>query len=192
MTQFETAGLLFTVHPISSSTPSALQYVTVCNVPFRTPVFPWSGQSMSVRPPPTFPAHFPPTPGPAPSSGVTVQVWYCRLIVETVRQERCPLCNLFLSLLLLGRLWMMLSLQRNCWGYVKHPWGSWPRSSRSPFFFSVIYLFVSSYSFLRCAFCLKQLINTLGLLLLFFESLSLNRFSALLCHAVSCGHIWNI
>lgn len=142
-----------------------------------------------VPPPPS-----PPILGPTPSNRVTVQVWSCGLIVETVRQERCPLCNLFLSLLLLGCLWTTLS--QSCpfvEATFKCPYGSQPRSSRSPFFLHLfIYLFnVLAPSSPATSQTQASLISSPSHLL-FYESLQLNRFPALLCHTVSGGHIWHI
>ncbi len=104
MTQFETARLIchsFISPPVPYTSP--IQYLTLCNVPFHTfhrSVMPrWTCVSLAVC---SFlwQGH----PG-GHIKGATVQVSCYRMIVETVKQEKCPLCNLFLCLTFGPSLW---------------------------------------------------------------------------------------
>lgn len=189
MTPFGTAGLPFSILFIFSPPPSAVQYVTLCNVPFCSAPHICTAllkrpESVCAAPPPVTKAI------QAHGNGAAVQVRCCGMIVETVKQERWPLCNLFLSPPPPPCLWTALS--PSC-PFVEAIFAIFKVAgsvikARLPVPLSLFLLLCSVPPPLPPPFKAASL-NSLNLLPLFYESLPLNWIPALSCHAVSGGYI---
>lgn len=126
----------------------------------------------------------------AHGNGAAVQVRCCGMIVETVEQERWPLCNLFLSLTPPPCLWTPLSQSRP---FVEAIFSIFKVAGSVimallPVPLSLFLLLCSVPPPLPPPFKTASL-NSLNLLPLFYESLPLNWIPALSCHAVSGGYI---
>lgn len=185
MTPFGTAGLLFSMLSIFSPPPSTVQYVTLCNVPFCSAPHICTAllkrpESVCAAPPPVTKAI------QAHGNGAAVRVRCCGMIVETVKQERWPLCNLFLSLT------PPTALSQSC-PFVEAIFSIFKVAglvvkALLPVLLSLFLLLCSVPPPLPPPFKTASL-NSLNLLPLFYESLPLNWIPALSCHAVSGGYI---